>query len=126
MNTPINTKNAPAPIGPYNQSVLAGNTLYISGQIAINPADGELVIDTITLETKQVLENLKAILEEADFSLNQVVKTTIFLSDMDYFTTVNEIYASYFENEMAPSRECVAVKTLPKGVNVEISAIAVR
>jgi len=126
MNTPINTKKAPAPIGPYNQSVLAGNTLYISGQIAINPETGDLITDAITVETKQVLKNLSAILEAADFSLKDVVKTTIFISDMEYFATVNEVYASVFDNEAAPARECVAVKTLPKNVNVEISAIAVR
>jgi len=126
MNKPINTKKAPAPIGPYNQSILAGNTLYISGQIAINPENGSLVTDAITVETKQVLENLNAILEAAEFSLKDVVKTTIFISDMEYFSTINEIYASYFGNDTAPARECVAVKTLPKNVNVEISAIAVR
>lgn len=126
MNKAINTKNAPAPIGPYNQSVLAGNTLYISGQIAIDPKTGELVQNSITHETKQVLENLKAILEEANFELEDVVKTSIFLSSMDYFATVNEVYASYFSNEKAPARETVAVKTLPKQVNIEISAIAVK
>jgi len=127
MNRPINTKKAPSPIGPYNQSVLAGNTLYVSGQIAINPETGDLITNAITLETKQVLENLQAILLEANFSLDDVVKTTIFLSDMSSFSTVNEVYASYFNNEKkAPARECVAVKTLPKNVNVEISAIAVR
>ena len=126
MKKIINTQNAPAPIGPYNQAILAGETLYISGQIAINPESGELVRDAITLETRQVLENLKAILEEANFTLEHVVKTSIFLSNMDYFATVNEIYAEYFSNGAAPARETVAVNTLPKDVNVEISAIAVR
>jgi len=126
MNTPINTKKAPAPIGPYNQSVLAGNTLYISGQIAIDPKVGGVITSTIELETKQVLENLRVILEEAKFNLTQVVKATIFLRDMEYFSTVNKVYATYFDSKIAPARECVAVKGLPKNVNVEISAIAVR
>ena len=126
MKKVINTQGAPAPIGPYNQAILAGNTLYISGQIAIDPKSGELIRDAITLETKQVLENLKAILQEANFSLADVVKTSIFLSNMEYFATVNEIYAEYFSNGAAPARETVAVNTLPKNVNVEISAIAVR
>ena len=126
MKKVINTKKAPAPIGPYNQAILAGNTLYISGQIAINSETGELVQDSIVLETKQVIKNLDAILAEAGFQLNDVVKTSIFLSNMDYFATVNEIYAEYFSNETAPARETVAVSTLPKNVNVEISAIAVK
>ncbi len=125
MHISINTKNAPAPIGPYNQAILAGNTLYVSGQIAIDSQTGKLILDSITAETNQVLENLKSIIEEANFTLTQVVKTTIFLSNMKYFNTVNEIYASYFNHETAPARECVAVKSLPKGVNVEISAIVV-
>ena len=126
MNKPINSKNAPDPIGPYNQSVLAGDTLYISGQIAIDPNTNELVQNSIVHETKQVLENLKAILTEAEFTLEDVVKTTIFLSNMSYFTTVNEVYATYFSNKKAPARETVAVSTLPKEVNIEISAIAVK
>lgn len=126
MKKIINTQNAPAPIGPYNQAILVENTLYISGQIAIDPKSGELIQDAITLETKQVLDNLKAILDEAEFTLEDVVKTSIFLSNMDYFATVNEIYAEYFSNGAAPARETVAVSTLPKNVNVEISAIAVR
>ena len=126
MNKVINTQSAPAPIGPYNQAVLAGNTLYISGQIAIDPKTGDLVQNSIVHETKQVLENLKAILNEAGFNITDVVKTSIFLSNMDYFSTVNGVYADYFSNESAPARETVAVSTLPKNVNVEISAIAVK
>ncbi|WP_010521940.1 Rid family detoxifying hydrolase [Aquimarina agarivorans] len=126
MKEIINTKNAPAPIGPYNQAVLANDTLYISGQIAINPTTGNLITDAITLETKQVFENLKAILAEANFTFENIVKTSIFLSSMEYFATVNEVYSTYFSNDSAPARETVAVNSLPKGVNVEISAIAVR
>lgn len=126
MNKVINTQSAPAPIGPYNQAILAGNTLYISGQIALNPKTGELVLNSIVHETKQVLENLKVIVEEAGFTLEDVVKTSIFLSNMDFFNTVNGVYAEYFTNESAPARETIAVSTLPKEVNVEISAIAVK
>ena len=126
MNKVINTQDAPAPIGPYNQAILAGNTLYISGQIALNPKTGELVLNSIVHETKQVLENLKVIVEEAGFTLEDVVKTSIFLSNMDFFNTVNGVYAEYFTNESAPARETIAVSTLPKEVNVEISAIAVK
>lgn len=126
MNKVINTQDAPAPIGPYNQAILAGNTLYVSGQIAINPQTGELVQSSIVHETKQVLENLKVIVEEAGFTLEDVVKTSIFLSKMDFFNTVNGVYAEYFTNDSAPARETIAVSTLPKEVNVEISAIAVK
>ncbi|WP_010180305.1 RidA family protein [Aquimarina agarilytica] len=126
MKQIINTQNAPAPIGPYNQAILTNDTLYISGQIAIDPTTGNLITDAITLETKQVLENLKAILTEAGFTFENIVKTSIFLTNMEYFATVNEIYADYFSNDAAPARETVAVNSLPKGVNVEISAIAVR
>ena len=126
MNKIINTQNAPAPIGPYNQAILAGNTLYISGQIAMNPKTGELIQNSIVHEATQVLENLKIIVEEAGFTLEDVVKTSIFLSNMDFFNTVNGVYAEYFTNESAPARETIAVSTLPKEVNVEISAIAVK
>lgn len=126
MNTPINTNNAPAPIGPYNQSILAGNTLYISGQIALNITTNKLVLDNITAETRQVLDNLKAIVEAAGFTLKDIVKTSIFLNDMDNFTELNNVYSTYFSEQMAPARETVAVKALPKNVNVEISAIAVK
>ncbi len=125
MKKIIKTENAPAPIGPYNQAIMAGDTLYISGQIAINPESGDLVCNTIEEETKQVMANLKAVLNEAGFDLINVVKTSIFLSDMNSFAKVNEIYGQYFTHDF-PARETVAVKTLPKNVNVEISAIAVK
>jgi 2-iminobutanoate/2-iminopropanoate deaminase len=120
----INTNNAPAPIGPYNQSVKANGFLFISGQIAIVPATGDLEMSSIEAETHQVMNNLKAILTEAGTDFAAVAKTTIFLSDMSLFAAVNEIYGSYFSADH-PARETVAVKGLPKGVNVEISMIAV-
>lgn len=120
----INTPNAPAPIGPYNQSVKAGGFLFISGQIPLVPSTGELVSSGIKDEATQVMQNLKAILDEAKLTFEHVVKTTIFLSDMALFADVNEVYGSYFTGD-APARETVAVKGLPKGVNVEISMIAV-
>ena len=119
----INTPQAPAPIGPYNQSVLANGFLFISGQIAINPATGNIEANTISDETEQVMKNLDAILKEAGLDFSHVVKTTIFLSDMAHFATVNEVYAKYFSTDH-PARETVAVKGLPKAVNVEISMIA--
>jgi 2-iminobutanoate/2-iminopropanoate deaminase len=119
----INTNNAPAPIGPYNQSIKANGFLFISGQIAIVPSTGELEMGSIQAETHQVMNNLKAILTEAGTDFSAVAKTTIFLSDMSLFATVNEIYGSYFSGDH-PARETVAVKGLPKGVNVEISMIA--
>lgn len=125
MKSIIKTDNAPAPIGPYNQAILAGNTLYVSGQIALHPETGQLIDDTIENETRQVLENLKAVVNAAGLELNDVVKTSIFLSDMSSFNKVNEIYGTYFTQNF-PARETVAVKTLPKNVNVEISAIAVK
>ncbi len=125
MKKAIYTTEAPAPIGPYNQAIQAGNTLYVSGQIAINPANGQLVTDTVEEETKQVMANLKAVLAKAGFDFGDVVKTTIFLSDMNLFPAVNEIYGSYFNGEF-PARETVAVAGLPKAVNVEISVIAVK
>lgn len=126
MKKIINTKNAPAPIGPYNQAILSNGTLYISGQIPLNPKSGELVSGDIKLETKQSMENLKAILTEAEMTFENVVKSSIFLSDMKQFTEVNEVYASYFNAETAPARETVEVANLPKFVNVEISMIAVK
>lgn len=123
MKDIINTNNAPAPIGPYNQAVKAGNTLYVSGQIALSPQTGELILGSIAEQTKTVLENLHAILKEAGYSFQDVVKTSIFLTDMNNFSVVNEVYGEYF-TENAPSRETVAVKGLPKGVDVEISCIA--
>tara|TARA_Y100001947_G_scaffold89501_1_gene76246 strand:+ start:55 stop:522 length:468 start_codon:yes stop_codon:yes gene_type:complete len=124
MKRIINTSNAPKPIGPYNQAVISGDLMFISGQVAFDPNTDELVLDDIQSETKQVMENLKSILEEADLSFNNVVKTTIFLSDMNDFQQVNEVYGSYFSNNQAPARETVEVSRLPKDVNVEISMIA--
>ncbi|HRV55841.1 MAG: RidA family protein [Flavobacteriaceae bacterium] len=126
MKTIIITPNAPAPIGPYNQAVLSGNTLYTSGQIAINPETGSLVMDDIKVETKQVMENLKAVLTAANLTFENVVKTSIFISDMNNFTLINEVYGSYFNEATAPARETVEVANLPKFVNVEISMIAVK
>ena len=121
----INTPNAPAPIGPYNQAVVAGNLLFISGQIALQPGTGELINSDIVVETEQVMKNLAAILTEAGLDFSHVVKTTIFLSDMDLFAQVNEIYGKHFVSEF-PARETVAVKGLPKNVRVEISMIAMK
>jgi 2-iminobutanoate/2-iminopropanoate deaminase len=121
----INTSEAPAPIGPYSQAVQAGSILFISGQVAINPATGNVEAKEIREETVQVMKNLTAILHEAQMDFNNVIKTTIFLSDMSLFATVNEIYAGYFTGDY-PARETVAVKGLPKNVNVEISMIASR
>ena len=125
MKKIIITDNAPKPIGPYNQAVIAGNYLFISGQIALNPQNGELVTDEISKETTQVMENLNAILSEASLTFENVVKTTIFLSNMNDFSSVNKIYGSYLNNSTAPARETVRVSKLPLGVNVEISMIAV-
>ncbi len=119
----IKTEKAPAPIGPYNQAVKAGNFLFVSGQVAIDPVTNELVKGSIAEEAHQVMKNLDAILSEAKLTFEHVVKTTIFLSDMALFAEVNEIYGSYFKGDY-PARETVAVKTLPKNVNVEISVIA--
>ena len=121
----INTSNAPAPIGPYNQAILANNILYISGQVCIDPVTGNLKNKDLQEETHQVMHNLKAILQEAQMNFNSVVKTTIFLTDMNRFSEVNEIYGKYFEADF-PARETVQVSALPKFVNVEISMIAVR
>ena len=121
----INTHEAPAPIGPYSQAVQTGSLLFISGQVAINPASGNVEAKDIREETIQVMKNLTAILHEAQMDFNNVIKTTIFLSDMSLFSTVNEIYAGYFTGDY-PARETVAVKGLPKNVNVEISMIASR
>ncbi|MDI5897046.1 RidA family protein [Flavobacterium sp. LB2P84] len=125
MKKIIFTENAPAPIGPYNQAVLKGNTLYTSGQIAINPATGELVTDTIEVETEQVMQNMKAVLEAAGMTFENVVKTTIFIMDMNDFGKINTVYGSYFNEKTAPARETVQVACLPKNVNVEISMIAI-
>jgi 2-iminobutanoate/2-iminopropanoate deaminase len=123
MKKIINTPNAPAPIGPYNQAVMTGDMLFISGQVALVPGTGELANADLTEETHQVMKNLQAILTEAGLDFSNVVKTTIFLSDMSLFAAVNEIYGSYFTSDY-PARETVAVKGLPKNVNVEISMIA--
>ncbi len=125
MKKIIFTEKAPAPIGPYNQAVMTGNTLYTSGQIAINPVTGELVLDTIEVETKQVMENMKAVFEAAGMTFENVVKATIFISNMNDFATINAIYGAYFNEKTAPARETVQVACLPKNVNVEISMIAV-
>lgn len=119
----IQTDQAPAPIGPYSQAVRAGNMLFISGQVALKPGTGELVTDNIADETNQVMNNIKAILDEAGFDFGDIVKTTIFLSDMGLFGAVNEGYGKYFTTDF-PARETVAVKTLPKNANVEISVTA--
>ncbi|WP_345954541.1 RidA family protein [Mucilaginibacter sp. PAMB04168] len=123
MSTIINTTNAPAPIGPYSQAVLAGNMLFVSGQIALDPASGELILTDIPTETTKVMENIKAILTEAGLEFGNVVKSSIFLKDMGDFAKVNEIYGSYFSSNF-PARETVQVAALPKNVNVEISVIA--
>lgn len=126
MKKIINTPNAPAPIGPYNQATLINDTLYISGQIAIDPGTGALVEGDIKKETMQSMENLKAILTEAGMSFDNVVKTSIFIKDMNQFSEINEAYGGYFEADTAPARETVEVANLPKFVNVEISMIAVK
>ena len=126
MKKVIFTTNAPAPIGPYNQAILVGNTLYTSGQIAINPGTGFLVLDTIEAETKQVMENLQAVLEAADMTFNDVVKTSIFIMNMNDFTKINSVYGSYFDEKTAPARETVQVACLPKNVNIEITMIAIK
>jgi 2-iminobutanoate/2-iminopropanoate deaminase len=121
----INTKSAPAPIGPYNQAIVVNDTIYISGQVCIDPVSGNLKNQDIQEETHQVMQNLKAILQEAGMSFNDVVKTTIFITDMNQFSTINEIYGKYFEADF-PARETVQVSALPKFVNVEISMVGVR
>jgi 2-iminobutanoate/2-iminopropanoate deaminase len=126
MKKIITTDKAPAPIGPYNQAVLTGNTLYTSGQIAINPETGELVLNSIKEETRQVMENMKQVLLAAEMTFENVIKTSIFISDMHKFSEINEVYGAYFNEETAPARETVEVANLPKFVNVEISAIAVK
>jgi 2-iminobutanoate/2-iminopropanoate deaminase len=125
MKKIIYTSNAPEPIGPYSQAVLINDTLYVSGQIAINPTNNLLINSSIREETKQVLDNLKQVLIAAEMNLSNVVKTSIFLKSMDDFALVNQIYGEYFTIDF-PARETVAVRTLPKDVNVEISAIAIK
>lgn len=125
MKTSINTPKAPAPIGPYSQAIHVNDTLYISGQIAIDPATGILVEGDIQKETQRCMDNLGAILEAAGMTFEHVVKASIFLKDMDQFTAVNEVYGRYFRGATPPARETVEVARLPKSVNVEIAAIAV-
>ena len=124
MKQKILSNNAPSPMGPYSQAVKSGNMIFISGQIAINPTTNTLVNDNIQKETEMVMENIKNILNECNCTFDNVVKCSIFLSNMDLFTSVNEIYGSYF-NEPYPARETVEVSCLPKNVNIEISAIAI-
>lgn len=124
MKKIITTEKAPAPIGPYNQAILTGNMLYTSGQIAINPKTNSLVLDSIEKETHQVMQNIQAILEAANMTFDNVIKTSIFISNMDDFSEINEAYGSYFDEANAPARETVQVARLPKDVNVEISVIA--
>jgi len=126
MKKIIITSKAPAPIGPYNQAILKGNTLYTSGQIALNPETGELVLTDIKTETQQVMVNMKAVLEAANMTFDDVVKTTIFITDMNDFGQINDVYGSYFNEDDAPARETVQVAKLPKNVHVEISMIAVK
>ncbi|MGB2152782.1 MAG: RidA family protein [Flavobacteriaceae bacterium] len=124
MKKIINTTNAPAPIGPYNQAVLSNNVLYVSGQIPLEPGSMKLIKGSLEDETTRVMQNLKAVLEAAHMTFENVVKTSIFLSDMNNFNTVNKIYGNYFKEETAPARETVEVANLPKFVRVEISMIA--
>lgn len=124
MQKAIHTTHAPEPIGPYSQAIIAGNMLFISGQIAINPETNLLEIDDLEQETHRVMTNLKNILQAADMDFNNVVKSSIFLSDMNDFAKVNEIYAAFFKTDTPPARETVQVSVLPKNVNVEISMIA--
>lgn len=125
MKTIIKTADAPLPIGPYNQAILKGDTLYASGQIAIDPKTNELISGDIKAETKQVMENLAAVLRVADMDFSHVVKCSIFISNMNDFSEINQVYGAYFDNDTAPARETVQVSVLPKNVNVEISLIAI-
>jgi 2-iminobutanoate/2-iminopropanoate deaminase len=125
MKKIIFTDKAPAPIGPYSQAVLINNTLYTSGQIALHPQSGELITGDIETETKQVMENMKAVLDAAGMTFENVIKSTIFISNMDDFARINGVYGAYFDEKTAPARETVQVARLPKNVNVEISMVAV-
>jgi len=126
MKKSISIKNAPSPVGSYSQAVLSNNTLFISGQIAINPYDGEFKTDNIQDETHQVMKNLLALLEAAEMTVNNLVKCSIFLDNMENFSQVDAIYSTYFESNNFPARETVEVSKLPKGVRIEISGIAVK
>ncbi len=125
MKQAIKTDKAPAPIGPYNQAIMTGNTLYVSGQVPINPATGKLEKDDVKHQTKLVMEHIKSILEEAEMNFSHIIKCSIFISDMANFPQINEVYGSYFD-ETPPARETIAVKGLPLGADVEISCIAVK
>ena len=125
MKKVISTKNAPAAIGPYSQAILSNNTLYCSGQIAINPTTGNLVMDNITVETNQVMQNILAVLTAADMDFSNVVKCSIFMKDMNDYAAINEVYAKSF-GDNPPAREAIQVSVLPKNVNVEISVIAIK
>ncbi len=124
MKKIIQTDQAPAPVGPYNQAILHRGTLYVSGQIAINPATGALLSDSIEAETHQVLKNLKAILTEAGIGFEEVIKCSVFVKDMNLYSRINAVYSEYFNDDTAPARELVEVANLPKFVNIEISLIA--
>lgn len=124
MKKIINTSKAPSPVGPYNQAIIHNGTLYASGQIAIDPATGHLVQDTIEAETKQVMENIKAILDEAGLTFEDIIKCSVFVSDMNNYSRINAVYAQYFNEDTAPARELVEVANLPKFVNIEISVLA--
>lgn len=124
MKKIINTTNAPAPVGPYNQAILIDDTLYVSGQIALDPVSMIMIEGSIEEEAKKVMQNIKAILQEVDFSFENIIKTTIFITDMNNFSRVNTIYGGYFDNKTAPARETVEVSALPKNAKIEISVIA--
>ncbi|MGH1436197.1 MAG: Rid family detoxifying hydrolase [Lewinella sp.] len=124
MKTIINTTNAPSPVGPYNQATAHNGTLYVSGQIAIEPASGELLTRTIEEETHQVMKNLQAILKEAGLTFEDVLKCSVFVGDMNNYSRINAVYATYFNEDTAPARELVEVTNLPKFVNIEISLLA--
>jgi len=126
MKEIVYTDQAPAPIGPYSQATVFGNQVFTSGQIAIDPKSGALIQDSIEAETRQVMENLKAVLAAAKCELSDVLKCSIFISDMNQFQRINAVYAEYFDEEQAPARETVQVAVLPKNVNIEVSAIAIR
>jgi 2-iminobutanoate/2-iminopropanoate deaminase len=126
MKKIIFTTDAPAPIGPYNQAVLVGNTLYTSGQIALDPVSMDLIMDDIETETRQVMQNMKAVLAAAGMTFENVIKTSIFIMNMADFSRINAVYATYFDEATAPARETVQVACLPKNVNIEISMIAVK
>ena len=125
MKKVISTQKAPKAIGPYSQAILSGNTLYCSGQIAINPETGELILSSISEETHQVMKNISEVLKAAEMDFSNVVKCSIFMKDMEQYSEINDVYASYFSAN-PPAREAIEVSVLPKNVNVEISVIAVK